>query len=410
MNNEKKYVNALVLLCSVVYFISYLTRINYAAVLIEIVKSRGISNAEASLALTASAVSYGGGQLVSGYFGDRIKPQKIVLTGLVCTTLMNILLPVFTSTASSVIIWTVNGFAQAMMWPPIVKILTNKMSGEVYQKACVYVSWGASFATIFVYLIAPVIIHSFSWKAVFTFSGIAALIMSIVWGLTFNRINNKISDATQEASGGTAAPKEKITGRVVLLLGLLMLVIVIQGSLRDGISTWTPTYVSEMFNFGSEVSILSGVILPVFSIMCHYTAMVINRRLIKNQMANAGVIFAAAAVFSAILSFFGEKSAVLAIASLAIVTGCMHGINYLMTCLTPSFFVKYGKVSFISGLLNSCTYVGSAVSTYGIALMTNDKSWSFISGMWGVVAFIGAALCIIASVPWGKFTKRGILN
>ena len=407
MNNQKKYVRILVFLCTVVYFISYLTRINYAAVLIEIVKSRGISNAEASLALTASAISYGGGQLISGYFGDKIKPDKIILSGLVCTTVMNFLLPIFETTAASVVIWTINGFAQAMMWPPIVKILTTKMKGEAYQKACVYISWGASFATIFVYLISPVIIHTINWKGVFVFSALAGLVMGVVWALSFGRVFNKIDNVSVEnVIGGNSKPNKKMNGRTVALIGILMLVIVVQGSLRDGVATWTPTYISEMFNLGSEISILSGVILPVFGMICNYLAMLINRTLIRNQMLNAGIIFAFGALFSMLLSLLGEKSAVFAILSLAVITGCMHGINYLMTCLTPSHFIKYGNVSFISGLLNSCTYVGSAISTYGIALMTNNKSWSYISFSWGILAIIGAVLCIGISHWWGRFTKE----
>ena len=95
----------------IVYFVSYLTRINYSAVLVEIVNSRGISKTEASLAVTASALSYGIGQLVSGYFGDRIKPHRIVFAGLLCTAAMNFILPLFASTAATVAIWTVNGLA-----------------------------------------------------------------------------------------------------------------------------------------------------------------------------------------------------------------------------------------------------------------------------------------------------------
>ena len=127
--DNKRYIRLLAVLCMIVYFVSYLTRINYSAVLLEIVNSRGISKTEASLAVTASALSYGIGQLVSGYFGDRIKPYRIVFAGLLCTAAMNFILPLFASTAATVAIWTINGFAQAMMWPPIVKILTAKTEG-----------------------------------------------------------------------------------------------------------------------------------------------------------------------------------------------------------------------------------------------------------------------------------------
>ena len=56
---EKKYINFLVLLCCAVYFVSYITRINYGAVLVEIISDKGITKAAASLVVTGSSITYG---------------------------------------------------------------------------------------------------------------------------------------------------------------------------------------------------------------------------------------------------------------------------------------------------------------------------------------------------------------
>ena len=156
---KNKYSGILVFLCSAVYFVSYLTRINYAAVMVEITKSLNISKTAASLALTASAISYGFGQIVSGYLGDKFKPEKIIVSGLICTSLMNLLIPLTASPGYMTAIWFVNGLAQAMMWPPMVKIMTSMLNDEEYKKGCIKVFWGSSTATIFIYIAAPFIIR-----------------------------------------------------------------------------------------------------------------------------------------------------------------------------------------------------------------------------------------------------------
>ena len=61
--------------CVAAYFVSYITRINYGTVLLEIVNSEGITKMSASMAVTGSFVTYGIGQLISGWLGDRIKPR-----------------------------------------------------------------------------------------------------------------------------------------------------------------------------------------------------------------------------------------------------------------------------------------------------------------------------------------------
>ena len=71
---RKKQANLLILFCTAVYAVSYLTRINYSAVLVEIIKSEGYSKSSASMALTALFITYGFGQVISGFLGVKLKP------------------------------------------------------------------------------------------------------------------------------------------------------------------------------------------------------------------------------------------------------------------------------------------------------------------------------------------------
>ena len=63
--------------CVAAYFVSYITRINYGTVLLEIVNSEGITKMAASMAVTGSFVTYGIGQLISGWLG---RPDQAALS------------------------------------------------------------------------------------------------------------------------------------------------------------------------------------------------------------------------------------------------------------------------------------------------------------------------------------------
>ena len=58
------------------------------------------------------------------------------------------------------------------------------------------------------------------------------------------------------------------TGALLIPFIFTVIAIIIQGSLRDGVTTWMPSYISETFSLGSDISILSGVIMPVFAFLC----------------------------------------------------------------------------------------------------------------------------------------------
>ena len=80
--------------------------------------------------------------------------------------------------------------------------------------------------------------------------------------------------------------------------------------------------------------------------------------------------------------------------------GCMHGVNQILICNVPRFFQKTGKISLISGVLNSCTYVGSALSTYGLALVTDAFGWSATVSVWCIAAALGTLCCAVCIRRW----------
>lgn len=411
--SDKKNVNFLVVLCSVVYFVSYISRVNLGTVLVEIISSGYAPKAVAALALTACSITYGTGQLVSGYLGDKFKPQNIIFIGFIITSLMNLCVGTVGNGEMIVVFWAINGFAQAFMWPPLVKILSNLLNDEDYKKACVKVSWGSSLGTVSVYLISPFIIKAFDVKLVFILCGVIAAAMAFVWKLTYDNYNPIKACTCGDVLSSSNGKKQDVPSLIVAkfnkssiaLLGFIMVCIMLQGSLRDGVTNWTPTYISEIFKLDSSVSILTGVILPIFSLLSFTFVSFINRKFIKNELVCAGVTFGVGAVSAVLLLVLGSSSVALSLVALALLVGSMHGVNLILVCMIPAHFAKYGKVSFISGLINSCTYIGAAISTYGIAIFTDSFGWNKTILLWSIVAFVGAFICIAIAKKWVAFKK-----
>ena len=91
------------------------------------------------------------------------------------------------------ILWAINGFAQAMMWPPIVKILVSKCNEAEYTYAMIRVSWGSSLGTILVYLTAPLVIKVFGWEGVMIASAVLGASVAVIWFFFKSRITNDYS-------------------------------------------------------------------------------------------------------------------------------------------------------------------------------------------------------------------------
>ena len=150
------------------------------------------------------------------------------------------------------------------------------------------------------------------------------------------------------------------------------------------------------------ISILSGVILPLFSILSFTVTSWVYREKIKNPVLCAGVFFLGGTIISVILVMSSGVSAIASVLLMALLTGCMHGVNLILICMMPPYFSKTGNISTDSGVFNSCTYVGSALSTYGFAVSSEKLSWDFTLVLWIVIAALGTLACFLAIKGWKK--------
>lgn len=389
---DKKAIGRYTWLLSAAYMVSYLTRVNFGAVIYEMVLRTGYEKAALSAAVTGAFITYGAGQFVSGWLGDRVQPKALMLFGLLLTTTTNLLIPFCPSAQAMTAVWCVNGFAQAFMWPPLVRLMTGLFDEENYRRCSIRVSWGSSVGTMLLYLISPVLIQLASWKAMFFFSAASGILMAIVWVKACPPVEMAVKEKAKQ-SGGAA-----------ILLSPMMLwvmaAIILMGALRDGVTTWMPTYIGETYNLGSAVATLTGVAMPLFAIVCQKLSAVIYGKM-KGAPLPAAASFCALAVAACGLLMVGRNAA-LSVLGAAMLTGAMHGTNSVLIMLMPSHFRHTGHVSTISGVLNACVYIGSALSTYGFAAMSESSGWGGTILLWLVLS-VACGGILLACIPgWNK--------
>ena len=412
----------LVALACAVYFTSYITRLDFNAALANIVENTAMTKSQAGLIATALFFSYGFGQVVSGFLGDKVKPQLLILIGFVVTILCNGLFSLFSNITVLVVVWGINGFAQAMFWPPLVRILIDYLPQEKFLNACFCVSVAAQAATILIYLLVPLILVTHNWQAVFYIASGFALLMTVVTvvgfravtvGLKKTRFDSEISPNAEAEEARRITDKKSNKSApslmpVLLSSGFITLLaaIAFQGFLKDGITTWMPTYVTEVFQMETSVSILLNVVMPIFSILSVFVATAIYKKVIRNEVNGAAIFFGISAVLAAALFLCSDKSAVAALMLSALVVGAMHAINLYLISYVPSRFAAVGKTSTVSGLTNAFTYIGSALSSYLTAFLAEWIGWQYTVLCWCFVSVGGLVLCLFSVHRWKRFIGR----
>ena len=414
---SEKQMKSLCFLCCLAYFMSYMTRINYAACMVELQSALQIGKSIAGLPVTACFLSYGLGQVVCGFLGDKIKPHLMIFAGLAGACACNLAVACFPWMGIIIPVWCANGFFQSMLWPPLVRIMAECLSMRWYQRACVLVSMASSAATILVYLLAPVCIRISGWRGVFVLPAALGTVASFVWLFHTGRLTSGGGEANksegmedakevQEMEGEAQGKKKSLFLQLLAdaPLAAIMVAIVLQGILRDGITTWMPVYMSETFGMSNASSILSAAALPLFSVFSVLLSSLLLGRL-KSEVRTAAYLFLVGALAGAVMFVSFDGVPAVCIVMMTLITGCAHGINLMLISRVPGHFTRYGKVSSVSGILNSATYVGSSLSTYGFGAVAEAAGWLPVVAIWIGVCVAGAALMLSVKGKWARFCE-----
>ena len=400
-----------------VYFVSYFSRKDFAAVMAGMISEGVIGRANAGLVGTMLFIFYGFGQLISGYLGDKIRPKYLIIMGLSVTAACNAMMSTVPEWAM-IAVWGINGLAQAMLWPPIVKILAHHLDHETYVTAHLAVTSAAHVATVLLYVFVPICLSFMSWRAVFITASSLAFLSMAIFAVAMRLILPETSE--REAKGEAPAQKteqgtEPERGILSILkesgIFTVFVCIVVIGFLRDGIESWLPMLYSEAFSRDVSESTLVSMILPIFSIISIAVVTALHRRgVFRNEVSGTAILFGLALVLAIPLAFLvsmdGTFFSLLALLFTAFICGAMHGANFLLISCLPGRFAKFGRAATVSGVCNSCVYIGAAISTYGIALISEAMGWSLTIATWCGILVLGIAFAALSHKKYTAMLKN----
>ena len=404
-NQISKNARLITVMCTVVYFASYIMRINFAAMLVKVGSDMNVPKTDLAIIVTALTVTYGAGQVISGLLGDRLPATRMITAGLLLAGACNCAMFFSHSIPVMTVIWGINGAAHSMLWPPIVKIMSQTLNDVEYSYCSVSIYRGSSFATIVIYLLCPSLMGALGWRSVLLMCAAVGVAVAIAWIIVNPKLlKNAVNVSITPKKDQNVGKREPIPSFAYVPIVLIMLGIVSQGVLRDGVTNWMPSFLLETFGLSEEKAIVSTVILAVFSILSFMLFNFIHMRFFRNEVTCASVIFGASAISAVLLFLSGIFFSHVAISMvlMGVIVSCMHGVNLMLITIVPKRFVKSGRVSTFSGILNCCTYVGASIATYAFAAIAEHFNWNATVISWIAISALGFLVCILATPLWKK--------
>lgn len=404
----KKNINMLPWLCSLIYFMSYLSRKVYAVSISIICDEENVLRSAAGLAVTGLFISYGIGQIISGVLGDKIPQRTLVTVGLIGTAICNILVGIMPYFAQNIIvvtlIWVLNGLFQSFFWPPLVKLVAKNCNNDVYVKTISLMTIFSQIAEILLYLIVPGLYTISNWRLSFIIIAILCIGTSILWMFKSKNLDTGIVIKKKSSDQHIYTSKALFVAMIASGILLYSITIIIMGMIRDGVTTWAPSFTKDTFNISSELSILITVVIAIVSMIGIKISSKLVKK-IKNEMATATLFFVIATICMTILIFVYDKIAILTTILLAISIACMHGANLMLIGVIPSYFNYTGRVSTVSGIINGIIYAGSAISIFGFAKISEKLDWKYVILIWVLLCLIGTLMLALNIKRWKRFSE-----
>ena len=395
--------------CALIYFTSYVLRKNLGVMLVKVCSDMGVADSALAIVLTGLTITYGSGQLISGVLGDKISPVYMITGGLGVSALVNVGVFFANSVPMMTVLWCINGFAHSMIWAPMVKLFSIYLGDSEYNYAMMRVMWGSAAATIFLRLFCPAMLLVVNWRTIMLITAVYGAVIALGFFLTRKVVFAEPVVRAPEAQKTNEKPETiPLPAYAFAPIVLIIVSIVMHGMLKEGVDVWMPSFLCEVFGMPEENAIFSTVILSVISLVSFTVFGWVYRRFLRNELSCSLFCFILA-TGAALLLFLSVKlgaPAFISMILMALIMACMTGVNLMLVATVPKRFVKSGKVSTFTGLLDAAAYLGAAIATYGFAALFEGAGWNATLLVWALIAAAGLGICLVCVPLWKKFRKE----
>ncbi len=396
---DKRGAAYLLAICWIVYFCSYLGRLNYSSVMSELIGTV-LTKSQAGWVNTAFLIAYASGQLINGMLSEKVSPRWLAAAGAVGGGLMNIAFAFARSFPEMVLLRLMTGFFMSMLWPSILCAMVRLMQHDDKVSGTVNIASSMAAGTLVSYAMSAGLIYLFNWEAVFWVPGTLLLLSGILWVVAYPRITRMAVVEVAE-TGSFGAPKMPgeslplIRLAFIPVLSVVIVPVILHGVIKDGVSAWVPTYIGEVFGKSTSFSALVSVLLPLFNLTGAYMAQYAYRRLGGNALKGSAVFFGIAALILTLMLSVAKENLALTVLCFALITSSMMAVNVLLINLLPLRFEQYGRSATVSGGLNAIAYGGSALASGMIGVLSSAYGWNATVVSWFILMVVGCALCAV---------------
>ncbi len=390
----------LIFLGWLLYMTSYLGKVNYSANITQIMDFYNITKSEAGIVPTFFFCSYGIGQVVNGLLCKRYNMKWVIFVSMMTSAVINFVIAVSPSFTFIKWLWMINGFALSMLWPTLIRLLSESLPKKDLGKSSVAMGTTVALGTLIIYGLSALYAVFDEFKLAFHTAAFADGVVAILWIALYDKAVNSAKSQRSEEEFYIPAERSEANGKAefnikILYVSIAALCVCAIGVnlVKDGLTTWVPAILKEEYSMPASLSILLTLFLPIVAVFGNAFALQIHKK-VPDFVTHCFVVFVVIGVLvGGIIGSISIKQVVLMLLGLVAVSFLASSLNSLITTIFPMFMRDKINSGLFAGVLNGFCYVGSAISSFGLGYIADRFGWIAVFEL-----FIG--FCVLVALIW----------
>ncbi len=387
----------LLLICFLVYSVSYIGKNSYSTNIQNVITSYQVSKAYAGYVTSAFFFCYGAGQLLNGIFCEKFNSKWTVSLALTFSAGITVSMFFLRDILVMAILWGLNGLILSVLWCHCIKLLATVKEEGYLGKAVTTMSLTLPTGIVAAYGVSALFTALGIWRYTFLLAGVSLLGIAIVFFLVVNKTEQVVEEETVAQQTAPTEKKNSLFAVFGLAVAPLFLACICVGVLRDGAASWMPVLLSDTYAMPDSFSILLALGLPLTGV---FTA-VLSTKLInwtKNAFLSCLVAALPAVILCLLAVFFYDSSVVVLVALFMLLSVSAYITTNTMTSVLPLYYKDKLKSGQAAGIIDAFIYIGSACSTLFVGDLVDGYGWKLF-----MFILLGAAILITFCSLGGKW-------
>ncbi|MBI2980975.1 MAG: MFS transporter [Deltaproteobacteria bacterium] len=386
----------------------YLCRKNLAVVKVSLKEEFGFDNLHLGAIGTAYLTTYAIGQFLNGVLGDKVGARITVGLGLLIAAISSFLFPLGTTAGFMMVLYGINGYAQATGWPGLVKTMGNWFS--IHERGIVMSWWGTCYqlgsalATAF----AAYLLSVWGWRYAFFVPAVSLFGIAILF-LTFLKetpedvglpdIETCREKEPKEEAGETTVTQARplsstirkvLENPTVWLLGLSYFCLKL---IRYSLMFWLPLYMVEKLGYNASAAGYYSIAVEVAGFFGTLFAGYVSDKIFGSRRGPIACLM----FLGLALSLYAHTHLVLMgnfwnVVGMALIGFMTYGPDSIMTGPAAMDFGTKEGAATAAGFINGMGSIGAALEGILVGYVSQSFGWDFLFHLFVGLALIGAAL------------------